>query len=155
MKFNIKEEPARVYYGISEVIDLNSDENTPFGEIWDQTAKMFDMKYFNPKWPSIGLEIYPENFMEIKKFTYSALYPVNDTEGLNQNRVIRLKGGKFIRFETTFEELTKGFIPTVYKYINEHKIPVAFDYDYEEYPYEFDASNPQSTVFICFQYLGE
>ncbi len=72
MKYNIKEEPSRVYYGLSEVIDLNTNENTPFAEIWDKTAKMFDMKYFNPKWSSIGLEMYPHNFMEIRKFTYSA-----------------------------------------------------------------------------------
>ncbi|AIO18526.1 Bacterial transcription activator, effector binding domain [Candidatus Izimaplasma bacterium HR1] len=155
MKYDIKEEPSRVYYGISEVIDLNSDENTPFGDIWDKTAKMFDMKYFNPEWSAIGLEIYPYNFLEIRKFTYSALMPINSTEGLNQNRVIRLKAGKYIRFETTFVELTKGFIPKVYKYIQENNIPVAFEFDYEEYPPEFNHSNPNSTVYVCFEYKGE
>ncbi len=69
--------------------------------------------------------------------------------------MIRLGSGKYIRFETTFEELVKGYIPTVYKYINENKIPVAFDFDYEEYPFDFDAGNPQSIVYVCFKYLGE
>lgn len=155
MKYDIKNEPTRVYYGISEVIDLNSTDNTPFGDIWSKTSEMFNMKYYNPEWPAIGLELYPHNFMEIRKFTYSALMPVNDTEGLNQNRVIRLKAGKFIRFETTFLELTKGFIPKVYEYISKNQIKVAYEYDYEEYPPEFDHSNPQSKVYVCFEYLGE
>lgn len=155
MKYNIKEEPARVFYGTSEVIDLNTTENTPFQAIWSKSSEDFDMKYYDPDFSSIGLEIYPYNFMEIRKFTYSALFPVVTTEGLNQNKVIRLEPGKFIRFETTFEELTKGFIPKVYQYIREQGIPVAFEYDYEEYPKEFDHRDPNSTVYICFKYLGE
>lgn len=155
MKYNVKEEPSRVYYGLSEVIDLNTDENTPFAEIWSKSSEKFDMKYYNPKWPSIGLEMYPHNFMEIRKFTYSALYPINDTEGLNQNRIIRLPAGKFIRFETTFEELVKGYVRKVYEYIKENHIKVSYQYDYEEYPPTFDHNNPKSTVYVCFRYLGE
>lgn len=155
MKFNIKEEPSRVYYGLGEEIDLNSNENTPFAEIWNKSAEMFDMKYFNPKWPSIGLEKYSRDFMETRKFTYSALFPVNSIEGLNKELIVKIPAAKFIRFETTFEELTKGFIPTVYKYINENQVPVAFDFDYEEYPSDFDHSNPQSKVYVCFEYLGD
>lgn len=155
MKYNIKDEPSRVYYGLSEVIDLNSGDNTPYAEIWSKSGQHFDMKYYNPDWSSIGLEMYPHNFMEIRKYTYSALYPVNSTEGLNQNRVIRIPAGKFIRFETTFGELVKGFIPKVYNYIRENNIKVSYEYDYEEYPPEFHHEDPNSTVYVCFRYLGE
>ena len=56
MKYEILEQEERLFYGVTEVIDMNSDDNTPFNEIWDKTAKEFDMKYFNPEYGSIGLE---------------------------------------------------------------------------------------------------
>lgn len=154
MKYEIKEEKERLFYGYSEVVDLNSNENTPFAEIWNKSSKEFDMKYFDPNGSCIGLESYPYNFMELRQFTYGALYPIHSTEGLESKKLRKLEAGKYIRFETTFEDLVKGFIPKVYQYIKENNIPVDYEFDYEEYPPEFLPQNPKSIVYVCMKYKG-
>ncbi len=94
--------------------------------------------------------------MEEKKFAYSALMPVRSVEGLDEKYLIVVEEGRYIRFETTFKAVTQeGYTKEVYKYIQEHNIPVDFSFDYEEYPPAFDASDPNSVIFICFRYLGE
>jgi|LGOV01.1.fsa_nt_gb hypothetical protein len=155
MNYSFKEEDLRLFYGENEIIDLNSAENVPFADIWNKSSKTFNMKYFSSDYNPIGLEVYPSDFMKTKRFIYAALMPINTQEGLDSDKIYTLESGKFIRFETTFGELTNGFIPKVYAYIEENKIPVDFGFDYEEYPLEFDSHDLNSKVFICMKYLGK
>lgn len=155
MKYNFKEEPTRLFYGESEIIDWNKDDNVPFGTVWTNTSESFNMKYYNSDHTPIGLEIYPKDFMETKRFVYAALMPINQQEDLDKEKIYTVEEGKFIRFETTFGELTKGFIPKVYTYIQENNIPVDYGFDYEEYPMEFDPEDPNSIVYVCMKYLGK
>ena len=155
MKYTIHEHGDRIFYGLSETCDLKTVININFAPLWDKTAKMFDMSYFTDKYFPIGLESYPEDFMEERIFTYSALMPVHKTEGLDPKLIKVVKGGKFIRFETTFGGLFQGFVPQVYAFVKENKIPVDYSMDYEEYPPEFDAHDPASPMYVCFRYLGD
>ena len=130
-------------------------ENVPFGDIWNKTSTTFDKKYLISDYSPIGLEVYPKDFMKNKRFVYAALMPINKEDGLDKDKIYVLEPGKFIRFETTFGELTKGFIKKVYSYINEKNVHVDYNFDYEEYPVEFDHNNPDSIVYVCMKYLGD
>lgn len=155
MKYIIKEEPERLFYGEYAFIDLKRDDNEPFGAVWDRSAKSFDMKYFNPSYSPIGLEMYPSDFMENRRFRYAALMPIKTKEGLDRKKIVKLQPGRFICFEVRFGDFRNGITPKIYDYIMENNIPVEYGFDYEEYPMEFDPNNPDSLVYVCLPYKGE
>lgn len=152
MKYEIIEEKKRLFYGVTHPVDMEKITDTNFGDIWDETMKLPHQEKYNSSRSSIGLEVYGPEFMATKRFTYSALIPIDSTDGLKLSMLTELPEGKYIRFETTFEELPKGAIKKVYDFIEQNQIPVFKGFDYEEYPPLFNHTNPKSTVYIVFRY---
>jgi predicted transcriptional regulator YdeE len=125
--------PKRTFAGISMILDLNKDMCP--GPLWDELNGAALAKINGIKLPRkfIGLEQYPHDFMETKRFTYSALVEVEANAKQPTGIVsVTLPSGDYLHFEAALETLPQD-IPAAYEYCQKERLSIEYGFDYEDY----------------------
>ncbi len=134
MKHIIQEYPERYYIGIELENGFALGENNRIGELWDSFLQddihllPNDMKTTS----FIGLECYPPDFMETKRFDYFAMMQTPVLIKQNGFATKKLPAGRYISFEIPFDHIVDS-IHNCYKYIQEKGIKVHMGFDFEDY----------------------
>jgi hypothetical protein len=97
----------------------------------------------------IGLEEYPNDFMETHTFTYSAMVEIDkyvEIEGLYSRT---LPKGTYISYEIEFDNI-QSEIQKVYNHIKEKKLNIDYSFDFEDYMKEQDYSKKNQKMYFTF-----
>ena len=134
MKYSVTTYPERYFIGIELDNGFALGENDRIGQLWDSFLKediqLLPHDQLLTKF--IGLECYPPDFMETKRFDYFAL--VQTTTLMKQNGFVskKLPAGQYISFEIAFDDVSTQ-IHKCYQYLAENNIKVHMGFDFEDY----------------------
>jgi len=151
MKYIITEYPERYYIGIELENGFTLGENNRIGTLWDEflgdgMTLLNDVETLHD---FIGLESYPPDFMETKRFDYFAL--VQTPTLIEEPGFVskKLPAGKYLSFEIPFTNITDE-IHKCYQYAKEHQFKIHMGFDFEDYLKGEDYGKPGAILHFTF-----
>jgi len=136
MNLKIAEYPERYFAGTQyqggvqtssgDTLHIPKIWQTFFHQILPQIKNITDVPHF------IGLEIYPEDFIQTRRFDYYAMVETKELVQLPNIVSKTVPSGKYISFEIEFDRITDE-IMLCYDYLNQHRIPYDMTFDFEDY----------------------
>lgn len=151
MKFIKKEYEERYFIGVELEGGIDFESQPQINELWHEFMNN-DLKLLgnvDMMNQFIGLECYPPDMMETKKFDYYAMVQVEKLIKHPGFVTKKLPKGTYINFQVEFDRLHDE-IQQVYAYIKEQKINVHMGFDVELYTPGVDYSKPGATLFFSF-----
>jgi len=151
MKYVKKDYEERYFIGVELEGGVDFENQPKISELWDEfmTNDLSLLQEIDLGDNFIGLECYPPDFMETKKFDYYAMIQVPKLVKKDGFVTKKLPKGTYIGFEVEFDHLFDQ-IQKVYAYVKEHNINVHMGFDFEHYLKGEDYSKPGAKLHFSF-----
>lgn len=134
MKYRIESYATRYFIGVEKQggILLGNEENIE--TLWEEfiAEDITLLKNLVKPIHYIGLDCYPPDFKDEKRFDYFVMAEVNSKEKQPGFVLKKLPEGRYMIFEIPNEQV-QNQIRKVYQYVKENKISVHMGFDYEDF----------------------
>lgn len=134
MKYRIESYDTRYFIGVEKQggILLGKEENieTLWKEFISEDSTL--LNHLVEPVHYIGLDCYPPDFKEEKRFDYFVMAEVTNKEKQAGFTLKKLPAGRYMIFQIPNEQVQTQ-IRKVYQYVNENNISVHMGFDYEDF----------------------